>query len=55
MTDEAEVEHELVSLVLIVFDDDGVAGYFLRKDIHGHCSSGQLLLWYDVDAGNIQS
>ena len=52
MTDEAEVEHELVPAVLVVLDDDGVAADLLRQDIDGHGAASKLLLRDDVDAEN---
>ena len=52
MTDEAEVEHELVSAILVVLDDDGVAADLLRQDVDGHGATSKLLLRDDVDAEN---
>ena len=55
MTDEAEVEHELVSAILVVLDDDGVAADLLRQDVDGHGAASKLLLRDDVDAENIDN
>ena len=38
MTDEAEVEHELVSFVFVVLDYDGVTGNLLGQNVDRHCS-----------------
>ena len=49
VADEADVEHELVPLVLVaVVDDPGEAAYLVAVDVEGHRPVRQLRLGDDV-------
>ena len=50
VADKADVEHELVSLVLVVLQDDGVTHHFVALDVGSHDALHELCFGDDVGA-----